>query len=90
MQKQQALEKKEKMVSQNIPLSKDPRSHSPKHNNSCDRVNEIERLANLFTQSPGFFTTNTNNNNIDVKHNQVLLKEKKTYQKHNVSCLWCH
>lgn len=77
------------MISQNLPVSKDPRSHSPKHNNSSDRLNEIERLANLFTQSPGFFTANTNNG-IDDKRNQVLLKEKKTSQKHNVSCLWCH
>lgn len=76
------------MVSQSIPLTKHSRSHSPKHNNSCDRMNEIERLANLFTQSPGFFTANSNNNSIDVKRNQVLLKEKKTSQKHNVSCLW--
>lgn len=53
--------------------------------NSHERGNEIERLANLFTHSPGFFTANTINNRNDVSHSKVLLKEKTTTQIHNVS-----
>lgn len=69
-------------------------SHSPILSRSHDRGNEIERLANLFTQSPGFFTANNNinqnNNIIHVKHNQVLNKEKIATQTHNVSILCYH
>lgn len=70
------------MATQYIPILK---SHSPKLNHSCDRISEIERLANLFTQSSGYFTTNNNNNSIDVKHNQIVSKEKIALQTHNVS-----
>jgi len=70
---------------ENLPLFKTLKNHSPELNQSCDRMNEIERLANLFTQSPSFFTKNSSNNCIDVKHNQELLKGKMPITAHNVS-----
>lgn len=82
---QQSLKENDKKVKQNIPLINHLRSHSPKLSHSCDRVEEIERLANLFTRSPSFFTTNNNNNSIDVKYNQGTLKENLPSQRDNVS-----
>lgn len=82
---EESFNENETKVKQNIPLIKHLKSHSPKLSHSCDRVEEIERLANLFTRSPSFFTTNNNNNSIDVKYNQGTLKENLPTQRHNVS-----
>ncbi|XP_022178087.1 calponin homology domain-containing protein DDB_G0272472-like isoform X1 [Myzus persicae] len=80
---QQSLKENENMFKQNLPIFKTLKNHSPELNQSCDRVNEIERLANLFTQSPSFFTKDNSNNCIDVKHNQVLLKDNMPITAHN-------
>lgn len=72
------------MATQNKTILKDLRNKSPQVCTSFDRVNETERLANLFTKSPSFFTTNNHNNSIDVKYDQVLLN-KKVAQTHIVS-----
>lgn len=78
------------MAVQNKTLLTDLRNNSPQICTSFDRVNEIERLANLFTKSPGFCTTNNHNNNtIDVKYDQELMK-KKVAQTHIVSPWYYH
>lgn len=71
-------------LKENFPF-KTLKNHSPELNQSRDRVNEIERLANLFTQSPSFFTKDNSNNCIDVKHKQVLLKGQMPITPNNVS-----
>ncbi|XP_026817464.1 calponin homology domain-containing protein DDB_G0272472-like [Rhopalosiphum maidis] len=80
---QQSSKENENIFEQNVPLFKDFKNHSPKLNHSCDRVNEIERLANLFTKSPSFFTKDNSNNCIDVKHNQMLMKDTMPIKTHN-------
>lgn len=76
------LKKNKNIVTQNKLLLNHSKSYSPKLSN---RMNEIERLANLFTQSPCYFSLNNNNNSTDVKYNQVLLKENTSSQIYNVS-----
>ncbi|XP_050443316.1 uncharacterized protein LOC126847216 isoform X2 [Adelges cooleyi] len=67
-----------------LSVSKNDQSYSPKQSHLYERDNEIERLANIFTQSPSFFTSNNNNNySIDSKHNQALLKERVNTQTYN-------
>ncbi|XP_060864074.1 mitogen-activated protein kinase kinase kinase kinase 4-like isoform X2 [Metopolophium dirhodum] len=80
---QQLMKENENIIEQNLPVFKALKNHSSKQNKSCDRVNEIERLANLFTQSPSFFTKDNSNHCIDVKHNQVLLENKMPIKAHN-------
>ncbi|XP_025198522.1 calponin homology domain-containing protein DDB_G0272472-like [Melanaphis sacchari] len=80
---QHSFKENENIFEQNVPLFKTLKNHSPKLNHSCDRMNEIERLANLFTKSPSIFTKDNSNNCIDVKHGQVLLKEKTPIKTHN-------
>ncbi|XP_025410972.1 general transcriptional corepressor trfA-like isoform X2 [Sipha flava] len=79
---QQSFKENENKFKQNIP-HRHLRSYSPKRSHSCDRVEEIERLANLFTQSPSFFSTNNNNNSIHVEYNQRTSKENLPIQRHN-------
>ncbi|XP_050520952.1 general transcriptional corepressor trfA-like isoform X2 [Daktulosphaira vitifoliae] len=63
-------------------------SYLPKTNNLRERDVEIERLANLFTQSPSYFNSyNNNNNNIDFKHNEELLKKTPVLTHNNSNVL---
>jgi len=84
----QSLKENENLVIQNVPIVL--KNHSPKLNHSCDRVNEIERLASLFTHSPSFFTKDNSNNCIDVKHNKALLKNKIPIKTFNVRPCFYH
>lgn len=80
------LKENENVLEKNVPYFKALKNHSPKLNHSCDRVNEIDRLANLFTKSPSFFSKDNSNNCIDVKHNQGnIMKDKMPIKTHNVS-----
>lgn len=55
-------------------------SYSPKVKSTPERVAEIERLANIFSQSPSYFNSyNNNNNNIDLKHNDEVFKKTSVY-----------
>lgn len=84
------LKENDNKVTTTISSFKNLESHSPKLNYSCGREDKIERLANLFTHSPGFFLTNNNNNRIDVERNQVLLKENMAAETNNVSPWYYH
>lgn len=84
------MKENDNKVTTNISSFKNLESHSPKLNYSCGREDKIERLANLFTHSPGFFLTNNNNNRIDVERNQVLLKENMAAETYNVSPWYYH
>lgn len=81
---QQLLKENENVLEKNVPYFKPLKNHSPKLNHSCDRVNEIDRLANLFTKSPSFFSKDNSSNCIDVKHNQRnIMKDKMPIKTHN-------
>lgn len=75
----------ENLVSTNAPILNGTKGHLSQINHSNVRDSEIERLANVFTQSPSFFTKNINNNRINVKHNQDLLNKNMITPTHNVS-----
>lgn len=75
----------ENLVITNVPIFEGTKGQSSQVHYSNYRDDKIERLTNVFTQTPGFFTKNINNNRIDIKHNQDLLKKKNTTHTYNVS-----